>query len=399
MTSIEEQGQTFELPASCLCQAHRFTATVPRSLLPLEATYCHCTSCRHVTGNLYTSSIPWPGDGTAIRDSSLRRYKFSARLTVLFCDVCSSPMFVEKPAVEGGSSSYIALTGVLENVKIPGLLRIANHIFVGDTLDGGASPWLCGGDEGRGARVWKGFSDQSEELFPRTPTSETNTGHPQVADPEISVRCHCGGVDLVLHNPIAEFSSMERSELPWFVDPVSNKSLCTFDPCNSCRLFFGIDMVYWTFTPLRHLAFPPTSDQHAQCGFPKSTRDLETAVRATGTNRDPRLGTLATYKSSPDVQRYFCNRCSACVFYAVDERPELVDLAVGLLHSKEGSRAEGLLSWNFGDTSWQGEVAGGWREGFTSSIHNAAERWRIDRGYPKNWRRERKEKAAMMAST
>ncbi|KAI1164414.1 Mss4-like protein [Nemania serpens] len=430
----DEAEQTFELKAHCLCQTHTFTATVPRTSLPLAASYCHCTSCRHVTGALYSSVVPWPANGAAaVRASSLRRYVFSATMAILYCGVCGSTMFAERRGADAGAGAeggregdeeggaegkgsdtlhYAVQTGVLVNAAVRRLLTIAHHMFLSDTLDGGASPWLC--SDSLPPRLWAGRRGESEELSPTThhwPAVQQQRAGP--APPEIPIRCHCGGVDLVLRPPAAYFATQPRASLPWFVDPASNKSLAGFDACDSCRLSSGSDVFHWTFVLLRHLGFPSKTQSQStspspsdEPAFPASSIELRNAVPTTSTSKaaegtkteadaDPRWGTLTFHASSPDVQRYFCARCSASVFYAADDRPELVDLAIGLLHSTDGSRAESLLSWDFGGRMvWRGDVAGGWREAFVEGVEAAAERWRIGRGYPKNWRRVQKEEAA-----
>lgn len=308
-----------------------------------------------------------------------------------------------------GVPRYGAQTGVLANVDLGSpLVEIVDHLFVGDTRDGGAVPWLCDGDgNGSRPRVWR--TDKLGEELGSDVTAlargdwPVNTETPEAAgdgdeEEEIPIRCHCGGVDLVLRRPTADFAAMPRSELPWFVDPVSNKSLGGFDACDSCRLSSGSDVFHWTFVLLRHLGFP--SPSNGKTDFPSSSIELKKAVEKNTSSseekekedRDPRWGTLTFYSSSPDVQRYFCSRCSACVFYASDDRPEMVDLAIGLLDTKSGARAESLVSWDFGGKMvWRQDVAGGWRESFIENIETAAERWRIERDYPKNWRRIQKE--------
>ncbi|KAI0201642.1 hypothetical protein F4808DRAFT_107968 [Astrocystis sublimbata] len=376
----------FELKAHCLCQTHRFTSQVPRSSIPLEAVYCHCTSCRHVTGSLYSTYVIWRGDVSEIKSRSrsqpqsrcLKRYKFSERLAILFCGVCSTTMFWEKRVDDddhGGNGDggdgviYGVFTGVLANVDISGLVRISDHVFLDDTVDGGAVPWLCDSNHNssdRPPRLWRGQRHQSEELpvelhnmtldesAPAPDASEDST--PQT---EIPIRCHCGGVNLILRPSIADFAAAAArgDELPWFVDPASHKSRASFDACDSCRLWSGSDIYYWTFVLLRHLSFPdthsPTSQTLYPCEiFPSSSLALKDAVSAIPEKRDPRWGTLTFYESSPDVQRYSCSRCSACVFYAVDDRPEMVDLAIGLLDTNAGQgdrvRAEDLLAWEYG---------------------------------------------------
>ncbi|GAW13725.1 hypothetical protein ANO14919_031140 [Xylariales sp. No.14919] len=387
MTGKEEE--TVELVAHCLCQAQRFTAQVPRSTLPLSAIYCHCTSCRRVTGAMYSTYVPWPGDQDAIRSASLRRYVFSEPITILSCGTCSSTMFAETILADGGPPRYGVQTGVLTNVDIPNLINISHHVFVDDTLDGGATPWLCAANsDGTRPRLWRGARGAEEYASTAHHWPVGDTGSDSLPS-EIPVRCHCGGVDLVLRQPVTDFAAKKRSELPWFVDPTSNKLAGGFDACDSCRLSSGVDIFHWTFVLLRHLAFPP---KLGPTGFPASSTELKNAVAAT--DRDSRWGTLTFYESSPDVQRYFCSRCSACVFYATDSRPDLVDLAIGLLATKNGSRVEELVSWDFGGRMvWRQDVAGGWRQSFIENAEAEADRWRVGRGYPKNWRRIQKEEA------
>ncbi|KAI1278227.1 Mss4-like protein [Xylaria sp. FL0933] len=429
----EEEG-TIGLTATCLCKAQHFRTHVPRTSLPLSAIYCHCTSCRRATGALYSTYVPWPGPGSSIHASSLRRYTFSASasVTTLACSVCGTTVFAET-AAEDGSPRYGVQTGCLANIagiEVGGtaadgngdggvaggsLINITHHVFVGDTQDGGATPWLCDtNSDGSRPRLWRGHRG-GEELpyhwpLPFAQAESSKTGDDKAKeteedeDEEIPIRCHCGGVNLVLRHPTAAFANTARSELPWFIDPTSHKSLGTFDACDSCRLSSGVDIFHWTFALLRHLSFPPpkftsavnsSSTTTPTPSFPTSSIELKKAIATPPPNRDPRWGTLTFYSSSPDVQRYFCSRCSAAVFYASDDRPELVDVALGVLDSKRGSRAEDVVSWDFGGkVGWRQDVVGGWREGFVDRVEAAADRWRIERGYPKNWRRIQKEEAA-----
>ncbi|KAI1366496.1 Mss4-like protein [Xylaria arbuscula] len=399
MAEQADKNDSIELVAECLCKAHRFTAAVPRSALPLSASYCHCDSCRWLTGALYSTYVPWPGSYEAIRASSLRRYKFSESITALSCGVCSGNLFAET-AADSDKPSYGVVTGALTNLAEPDLLKISHHIFVGDTKDGGVTPWLCDANpDGTRPQLWSTHRGQSEEYsstdHTHWPLPSTDASPPE----ETPVRCHCGGVDLVLRNPIPVFAGQDRASLPGFVDPESNKLLGLFDCCDSCRMSSGVDIFHWTFVLPEHLAFPsPNKTESSKSSslppssFPKSSIELKTAISAPSETRDPRWGTLTFYSSSPDVQRYFCSRCSASVFYAADGRPEVLDLAIGLLHSENGSRAEDLVSWEFGaKMTWRQDAVGGWREGLVQSVEGAADRLRKGRGLPKNWRRIQKE--------
>ncbi|KAH7171258.1 Mss4-like protein [Dactylonectria macrodidyma] len=390
--------ETIKLSAQCLCNAHTFTTTVPLASLPLEASCCHCDSCRHTTGALYTCDAAWPGSFDDIRASSLSKYEFSPSLTILSCGTCSTPMFYHKRIADQEDTIGV-FTGALTNAPAPNLLKIVDHIFIGDTIDGGASVWMRHlNKDGSSPRLWKAGRNNSEELhdiWPPVkdlPSAESKTGLD-----EIPFLCHCRGVNLVLRRGDLDFAGMQHDRLPWFVDPTSHKPLAGFDACNSCRTFFGSDIVNWSYSQLIHLDFPTSQTQPEGEGFPRTSFDLKTAVCSD--DRDSRFGTLAIYESSPDVQRYFCSRCSASVFYAVDDRPEMVDVAVGLLESPSGARAEDFLVWGFGsEIGSKTDTMGGWRETFVSDIQKEAEAWRISRDYPKSWKRIAKEEADAASS-
>lgn len=379
-----------DIIAQCLCKAHTFTASIPPSSLPLEASYCHCNSCRHVTGAMYSCDAPWPGPQETILNSTLARYNFTQNVTVRFCATCSSPMFFHEH-YEGRPESLGVFIGVLTNHPVDKFVKVVDHIFVEDTIDGGATPWLMDiNPDGTPPKLWKGRMNTTEELEAPWPAIDSLMKAEDKTGPDlIPLQCHCKGVNLTVRRMDSEFSKMKASgkELPWFVNPRNLKHMCGFDPCDSCRPMFGVDMVHWTFVLAQQVEFAENTGEP----FPADTLQLKEAVL--DSNRDPRLGTLSLYASSPDVQRYFCSRCSASVFYAVDDRPELLDVAAGLLCAPEGARAESLLAWELGSAIGNvGDVQGGWREKYVKAVRRGAEKWRIQRGYPKSWRRINAEK-------
>ncbi|KAI1268060.1 hypothetical protein F5Y18DRAFT_415548 [Xylariaceae sp. FL1019] len=336
---MADRPATDALVALFLCQAHKFTAEVSQSSLPLKAVFCHCDTYRHTTGALYTSYVPWPCDCNAIRGSSLRRYDLFDSFGILFCDTCSSPMFFERKGAEQRTLTYGASSGILSHVDVKSLVQITDHICVGDTIDGGACPWLrnVNANASGEARLW-------------LPNDATD-----IPVDEIPIRCACRRVDLVFRKPTAEYASQPRSKLPWFIDPVTNKSSGGFDVCGSGRLSSEADF------------------------------SIELIAAVTAEDRDPRWVTLTCYASSADVRRYFCSKCSACVFYAADDRPEMVHISIRLLESPDGTRAKGLVPWNFGGPHvWRQDVA----------VEHTADIWRGRRAYPKNWRRILREHAA-----
>ncbi|KAL2146591.1 hypothetical protein VTI28DRAFT_3090 [Corynascus sepedonium] len=425
---------TITLKAQCLCRAQTFTTTVPVSSLPLKGSSCHCTSCRHVMGALRSSDAVWPGpredivtaaDATAAaaREAPvLKRYAHSPRVNVLFCGCCGSGLFFEEweNADEArqfpGKASYLVFTGILsvegeqeksQSSPLPPVVRFEDHMFVGDTLDGGAACWLrnMNGEGQPATKIWLGRRNKSEEVPPGTiwpalenqPTYEVNLKEVEGEKAIVPIRCHCGGIDLLLHAGKAQREYAEKQtrgeELPRFVDPVTHKLLGSLDACDSCRIGGASEVYTWTFAQLKHISFAG-ADPH---GFPENTTQLRAAISAKE-SRDPRFGEISFYASSSDVQRYFCGRCSATLFYAVDERPDMVDVAVGLLDSPDGARAESALAWNFvKKMGSRNDMIATWREGMLYAVEKELEEFRIGRGYPKSWRRialEQAEEAA-----
>lgn len=86
---------TIVITAECLSKAHSFSTEIPINSLPLSASACHCNSCRHVTGALYSIDVPWPEPRQNFDTTKLNYYAFSANISILFCGTCSSPIFFE----------------------------------------------------------------------------------------------------------------------------------------------------------------------------------------------------------------------------------------------------------------------------------------------------------------
>lgn len=379
-------SDTTELVAQCLCKTHTFKSSVPTSSLPLSATCCHCDSCRHVTGAMFLVDVEWPNQDEDL--SALHAYDFSPNLREFSCQSCGTRLFCKgsKPG-----STLGVITGTLQNEA--NLVRYDKHIYVGDTRDGGASMFMRKShpDDTPSKRFVEG--SDSKELPADWPSNFDLPDPEAQVTPEFTpLYCHCRGVNLLLKNA-TDLKDRAPDKLPFYVEPKSFKYLASADACDSCRISFGSDFSIWAFAALDHIGFPATQHPGTTAEtfehLPASTFDLKAAVASE--NKDPRLGTLEFYQSSPDVERYFCSKCAAVVFFAVHSRPNMVDVAPGLLDHPSGARAEGLLHWNFGTMGRLEDVEGGWREKLGKGVREEAEQWRIERGYPKAAGRVRRE--------
>ena len=70
----------------------------------------------------------------------------------------------------------------------------------------------------------------------------------------------------------------------------------------------------------------------------------------------------------------------------MDDRPNVIDVAVGLLHAPEGARAESVLTWNLGAQMMsEKEFGDTWRGNLVKSVKAGSEKWRTRNGYEKTW--------------
>lgn len=347
------------IKARCLCNTHTFTASLPKAKLPLDASVCHCTSCRHLTGALCLVDVHWPNEEEDV--SALKCYAHSPNINFYSCPTCSSQMFCKS---NFAGNSLRVITGVLDNT--PGLVRYHHHSFVGDTKDGGASVWLRGGPDGHVARSWKEQCGQSEELehgWPRPSSAERQILSPEDrAHPEFTpLWCHCRGVNFSLRSGL-DLASGTNKKMSTPPSADTGKYTTHMDACDSCRRALGSDLIYWAFVPVDHIHLtnkPSASDQNLQ-----TMSDLKDAV----TRKDPRLGTLAVYESSEGVARYHCSKCSATIFYTETGLPDQADIAIGVLGHAEGARAEGILAWNYTNMDHMKDTTGGWRKDLTKTV-------------------------------
>ncbi|KDN65624.1 putative DUF636 domain-containing protein [Colletotrichum sublineola] len=358
------------IKAHCLCNAYSFSASVAKSALPLKAACCHCTSCRRLTGSLYSTCAQWPNLSEDL--SGLKKYSYSKHIDVFSCGTCSTKLFCRVSTL--GSAVYV-VTGALENT--PGLVKYSVHLFVGDTIDGGASAWLPRSENGEPVMRWK-QARGSQKLPLDWPTPKAIPVSPSTLEASPAAtpfHCHCKSVRLLLRGAADLQADPARDSTSTCISPETLKFKASLDSCDSCRLTYGSDVSTWAFAPLTHIRFAYSNEPAVELSeFPQTVALLKQAVLTAG-KKDPRLGTLAVYSSSPDVDRYFCSTCFANVFYAVHDREDMVDIAVGLLDHPDGARAEGLLAWSYGKVGWEADVAGGWREELVASVKTLSKEW------------------------
>lgn len=217
------------------------------------------------------------------------------------------------------------------------LIKMLEHIFIPDTIDGGLTPCLLNVNQ-RSIPTWSGFpiDDTEPDIshaavleLPHQSVAKMNEAA-QGSDDFLSAKCHCGGVSLLIKRKtyppdlVARYTPKNRT-----------KYLSYMCACRSCRLTTGVPLIPWATVPPANIL----DSAHAQVDFAHPEGNQGTT-------------SLKSYRSSTKVVRSFCGTCGATVGYVNEERRDEVDLVVGLFRAEEGSMARGWLEWEWGRCSF-----------------------------------------------
>ena len=321
------------LQFSCACGQVGGSIQIPTTAIPLPLGLCHCNTCRHQTGLLAGSYAYLPKDHKNFeRHGNTATYAASERLFRHFCGTCGTNVFLVDKEINEVSPSFLCSGAITTDGNEP---RMNEQIFIKDTKDGGMSPWFPS------IQGWEGFSD-SKPVDCSRQLPESSRADVTSKNPELPCYCQCRKIQFRitkpneksrdLHGPFADLlapyvsTSPEVIENPddikWWLRRQGTKYLAGTCACNSCRTNSGFDIQNWTFIPNVNLL------------------DLNGSQLDIGTMQG-----LTKYGSSKGTNRYFCSQCGATVFYRREERPDLLDVSVGLLDAEEGARAESWLMW------------------------------------------------------
>lgn len=317
--------ELIKLSISCACKRITGSCDIPPHKVPLPMVLCHCNTCRHSSGLLAVSHVPIPPGSSVFQiNGQPCCYKTPLQMRY-FCEDCGCSIYQRKAQ----SETIELCTGALETA---GFVEMDEHIFVADTIDGGLSGWIR-------APTWSETQLQRNHSGGAIASilAETLQGSSSTTD-HLRGYCHCKGVQFTISRP-KEILSIKNVPWPdlimpyhsksaentsnqkWWLQANSTKYLAGTCACNSCRLGSGYDIRTWAFIPKANI-------------HPLNGEDLTFA-----------MGTLRANESSSGIYREFCRVCGATVFWHSDDRPDIVDVSVGLLDSDRGARAEDWLEW------------------------------------------------------
>lgn len=367
------------LDITCLCggAAQTLTARPPPEAGdgPIPISICHCDTCRHTSGVFFTSYCPVlkPANSSV---NSLSAYTSSPGTTRYFCKTCGCHLFRSRQSThadDDDNTLWEVATGTIVNEFEDGqhdgnnnparpVLEYKRHEHAADTLDGGLSGWLpsilgnplSGASEARNGKQAEIKDVAQDTLF--------------------AASCHCGSINLRIRPPhhglaasrephsgfadlLVPFAASDPAlvanpeDAKWWLRPSQNsrheddlptRYLAGTCACQSCRLATGFEVQTWAFVPRVNILLPDGSPI-----------DFNTA------NTNPGTQNLSSYRSSPGVDRNFCSRCGATVFWHDAWRPHLIDVSAGLFRSHTASRLESLLDWCTSRVSFAEEATRG----------------------------------------
>ncbi|KAH9213644.1 Mss4-like protein [Leptodontidium sp. 2 PMI_412] len=325
--------------STCACRGFSVTVEFPNSELPMNRALCLCNNCRRVSGSCGWSSLLVPPaqmfDPSKFNTTTYETSKGVARH---FCSICGAHTFT---MIQRGQSMCVLNTGLWDRTE--GLINWTGCKWVDNTLDGGISVWFKNIKRPDGTtevlKRWARRDAGDVEFVPEGSLMTMPKKEEILArDDKLKAGCHCGGVKFYITRPDEASKKVQSpysdlitpyhshsSENPkneaWWLRQNDTKYLAGTCACTSCRLATGCEIQPWAFVP--------------KCNI--SQED--------GTPLDFAMGTLKSYQSSEGVLREFCGVCGATVFWHCEERPELIDVSVGVLDPEEGARVEGWLDW------------------------------------------------------
>lgn len=314
--------------ATCLCGGVALSIQLDPLTDQTQLQLCHCHNCRAVTGILCTSYYLMQDEPSTLE--GLREYRESPYVSRFACKMCGSHVLAQvKP-----SGQYLVASGVLVAGDIP-TVQSVQHWQVKDTGDGGLSTYLPGwptSDGGCRLEVLSGQPGNTTESH-----SQRLVHDPWNSRTQLQARCHCGGIEFYISLPDSSStkawspfpdllvpyhtgSGKNPDDVKWWLRDGRTKYLAGTCACESCRLGCGFPIQTWAFVPKANI------------------------FNADGSPLVFKGKTMRRYNSSPGVYREFCEVCGANAFWHCDERPELIDVSVGLIQGN-GALAKSFLDW------------------------------------------------------
>lgn len=178
---------------------------------------------------------------------------------------------------------------------------------------------------------------------------------PDPESKELLAQCHCAGVSFTIARPSEEFVASPQSK--GLISPSdTRKWLAHMDLSDDSRLVNGANVISWMSVSADHI-------------MPRLPKDLL-------------IGSAKAYRLTKDALLVFCGTCGATIFSHSEGRPEIVDVAMGILRAPAGAMAEDWNVWKT-EVSWP-ESGMRYQAGFARALTEGMQRWGAERGHPRD---------------
>ncbi|KAF2093197.1 hypothetical protein NA57DRAFT_61715 [Rhizodiscina lignyota] len=318
----------------CYCGSVREPGALLSSWnFPIESEFCHCNPCRQTTGVLGGTFVELKGQPSSL-DACTRYARPGGCVDRYFCSTCGTRTFDHNT----GSRKWFACSGIVEPSPAQDVVRVSIHAFVADTKDGGLSRPMrqLGGRkipcyaEGVGQEMTDEDIDAMSRHNPESPEVDT-----------LAASCHCGTVQFRILPPKHD----NRLDLAPWLGAEGTKYLGLYCFCRYCRLGSGQSLSVNTYIMPENVIIGDKSP------FDYTSYDKEAKVKSTAL-QDAIPG-LRCYASSDDVRRSFCGKCGASIFWERESRPQVVNVAVGILRADSGCLASEWIQWDWKKIWWK----------------------------------------------
>lgn len=339
----------------CLCGAVREPAYIlVAKRYPIEVHWCHCNPCRYTSGNLGNNSVRLSGKPTQSSLDACTVYVApGGEAERYFCSTCGTRTFNH----EIGSESWAACSGLIEpktSESIRDIVAIKDHIFVGDTKDGGLANSMQSIESEDKIPCYTTWWDEGTNLTFKF----DNVTQPSIevhADTDrLHASCSCGSIKLQV-SPPTDIQFRDPAVARW-LNSDGTRYLALNCVCRYCRLAAGFPIVSNAYVMPENVHI--VDQQGAETtvfayeSSAKGTIDFDIDTQTISA----KLPTLKFDFSSPGIRRSFCGTCGASVFLEHTMRPQCVNIAVGILRAESGALAREWIEFDWKSLYWKAQA-------------------------------------------
>lgn len=335
----------------CLCGAVREPASIlAAEHYPIEVHWCHCNPCRYTTGALGNNSVRLSGKPSkSSLDACTIHIAPGGEAERHFCSTCGTRTFNH----EVGSELWAACSGMIEPKALQkdrDIVSIKDHIFVGDTRDGGLATFIqsIGSKDIPCYTTWWDEGPDPTFKFNDIPQASSRAH----ADTDrLHASCSCGSIKLQV-SPPTDTQAKDPAVARW-LNSDGTKYLALNCVCRYCRLAAGFPISSNTYVMPENIHV--TSQEGAEVTlFAYTSSSTETTNFDVDThNIQAKLPTLKFDFSSPGIRRSFCGKCGASVFFERATRPQCVNIAIGILRADSGALAREWIEFDWKEVCWK----------------------------------------------